>query len=45
MDDRHRGGAKRRSFASRIVREPQVDELLDIVDDNDEREEDDCMTI
>ncbi len=45
IDDRHRGAAKCRSFASRIVREPYVDELLDVVEDMDEREVDDCMII
>jgi len=45
MDDRHRGPANCKSLASRIVREPYVDELLDVVDDIEEREVDDCMTI
>ncbi len=45
IDDRHRGVAKGKSFASRTVREPYVDELLDAVDDIEEREVDDCMII
>lgn len=45
IDDRQRGAAEGKSFASRIVREPYVDELLEFVDDIDEREIADCMAM
>ena len=45
MDDRHRGAARCRSLASRTVREPYVEELLEVLDEIDERDVDACMII
>lgn len=45
MDERHRGAARCRSLASSIVREPYVEELLDVEDAIDERDVDACMII
>ena len=43
IDDRQRGAADDKSSALRIVWEPYIDELLDVVDDIEEREVDDSM--
>ncbi len=44
IDDRHRGATKGKSSALRIVWEPYIDELLDVVEEIEDREVDDCMT-
>ncbi len=44
IDDRQRGAADGKSSTLRIVWEPYIDELLDVVDDIEEREVADCMT-
>jgi hypothetical protein len=43
IDDRQRGAADGKSSALRIVWEPYIDELLDIVDEIEDSEVDDCM--
>lgn len=43
IDDRQRGAANGKSSALRMVCEPQIDELLEVLDEIEEREVDDCM--
>ncbi len=45
IDDRQRGANDGKSSALSIVCEPYIDELLEVVDDIEEREVDDCMII